>query len=85
MSNPIKIIILERYLFPSHQLKNKNIITYKAEISFPLNYKPFPKQQMLDSSKLKEFADDNFELKRKWKKVIQTGRKHRGKRRNCLL
>ena len=23
---------------------------------------PFPKQQILDSSKLKEFADDNFQL-----------------------
>ena len=23
---------------------------------------PFPKQQILDSSKLKEFADDNFKL-----------------------
>ena len=24
-------------------------------------FNPFPKQQLLDSSKLKEFADDNFE------------------------
>ena len=56
---------------------------------------PFPDDKILDSSKLKEFADDNFKLdengrklfKRveKWKKVIQTGRKHCGKRRNCSL
>ena len=26
-----------------------------------------------------------FQIWRKWKKVIQTGRKHCGKRRNCLL
>ena len=25
-------------------------------------YQPFPKQQILDSSKLKEYADDNFKL-----------------------
>ena len=25
-------------------------------------HEPFPKQQILDSSKLKEFADDNFKL-----------------------
>ena len=39
---------------------------------------PLPRQ-ILDSSKLKEFADD------KWQKVIQTGRKQCGKRRNCSL
>ena len=26
-----------------------------------------------------------FQVSRKWKKVIQTGRKHCGKRRNCSL
>ena len=30
--------------------------------SFVFIYKPFPKQQILDSSKLKEFADDNFKF-----------------------
>ena len=25
-------------------------------------FKPFPKRQILDSSKLKEFADDNFKF-----------------------
>ena len=35
--------------------------------SFTWDY-PFPKQQILDSSKLKEFADDNF-------KVDENGRK----------
>ena len=43
---------------------------------------PFPKRQILDSSKLKEFADGNFELDEK-KKALQRGRKHCGKRRNC--
>ena len=39
----------------------------------------------LFSSKLKEFADDNFKFGEKWKQSIQTGRKHCGKRRNCSL
>ena len=32
---------------------------------------------------LKEFADDNFEFDKISKKVLQEGRKHCGKRRNC--
>ena len=32
--------------------------------------KPCPKQQILDSSKLKEFADDNFKFDKKWWKVL---------------
>ena len=35
--------------------------------------------------KLKEYADDSFELDEKWQKVLQMVRKHCGKRRNCLL
>ena len=42
---------------------------------------PFPKQQILDSSKLKEFADNNYNFHNNGKK----SRKHRGKRRNCSL
>ena len=38
-----------------------------------------------DSSKLKEFADKNFKICCKWQKALQTGKKHCGKRRNCLL
>ena len=38
----------------------------------------FPKQQILDSSKLEEFADDNS-------KFDENGRKRCGKRRNCSL
>ena len=39
----------------------------------------FPKRPILDSSKLKEFADNNFESDN----VLQKGRKICGKRRNC--
>ena len=44
-------------------------------------FNPLPEDKILDSSKLKEFADDNFKFDEN-DKVIQTGRKHSGKRRN---
>ena len=45
---------------------------------------PFPKWQILESSKLKEFADDNCKSDENGG-VFQNGRKHCGKRRNCSL
>ena len=46
---------------------------------------PITRRQILDSSKLKEFADDYSKFNKKWQKAIQTGSKHCGKRRNCSL
>ena len=46
---------------------------------------PFPKRQILDSSKLKEFADDTFRFDENGGEFFQMGRKHCGKRRNCSL
>ena len=40
---------------------------------------------MLDPSKLKEFADDNFKFDENGRKFFGMGRKHCGKRRNCSL
>ena len=37
---------------------------------------PFPKRQIVDSSKLKKFADDNLKFDNKCTKVLQTSRKH---------
>ena len=34
------------------------------------------KGQILDSSKLKEFADDHFKFDERWWKVLQNSRKH---------
>ena len=45
---------------------------------------PFPNDKFLDSSKLKEFADDNFKFKKKGRESIQMGRKQ-WKWRNCSL
>ena len=53
---------------------------YENKILDGFDY-PFPKRQILGSTKLKEFVDDNFT----WQKVLQKGRKHCGKRRNCSL
>ena len=50
-----------------------------------LNINPFPSRQILDSSKLKEFADDNFKFDETGRNSIQIGIKHCGKRRNCSL
>ena len=54
-------------------------------ISFKNVIYPFPKRQILEASKLKQFADDNFKFEETGRKTIQMGRKHCGKRRNCSL
>ena len=46
---------------------------------------PFPKRQILDSSKLKDFAEDSFKFDDNGRKFSEKGRKHCGERRNCLL
>ena len=46
---------------------------------------PFPKRQVLDPSKLKEFADDNSKFDENGKKVIQTGRKHSVEKEKLLI
>ena len=43
----------------------------KARIALVRSLEPFPKRQILDSSKLKEFADDNFEFDaNSWKLIM---------------
>ena len=75
-----------------------------------LYFNPVPDDKILTMNKLKEFANDNFNVAQitlyqtkkfrpfqtervrrrqlklwwKWKKVLQNGWKHSGKRRNCL-
>ena len=47
-------------------------------------FNPFPKRQILDSSKLKELADDNFKFDengREFHKWVE----NTGKKRNCSL
>ena len=46
---------------------------------------PFPKRQVLDSSELKQVADDNFKFYKNGRQLSKTGRKHSGKMRNCSL
>ena len=48
-------------------------------------FQPFPRQQDLDSPKLKEFGDDNFQFNENDEKVPLMSRNHCGKRRDCLL
>ena len=51
-----------------------------ASVFYPLKNLTFPKGQILNSSKLKKSADDNFQLN-----VHQKGLKHCGERRIFLL
>ena len=43
------------------------------------NYKPFPKRQILDSSKLTEFADDNFRFDESGRKLAKQEENTMGK------
>ena len=36
-----------------------------------------------DKFQTERVCRQQFQIRRKWQKVIQTGRKHSGKRRNC--
>ena len=46
---------------------------------------PFPKQQILESVRLKVFAEDNFKFDENGQRVLKKGRKHCGKRKNCSV
>ena len=48
-----------------------------------VSYSNFTRRQILDSSKLKEFADDNFRFDENGRKLSKRVEKHCGKRRNC--
>ena len=69
----------------SHTIPHLIICSKKITYGVKQTTQPFPKRQILDYSKLKEFADDNFTFDKNGKKVLETGRKRRGKRRNCSL
>ena len=56
-----------------HHPTLSRVISMRLSYAFPL---PITRRQILDSSKLKEFADDNFKFDEDLQKVIQTGRKH---------
>ena len=56
------------------------VVTYSR--LFNTEFNPFPQKNILDSSKLKYFMDNNSKLDENAGKVILKGRKHCGKRRN---
>ena len=49
------------------------------------NQIPIIRQQILDASKLKEFADNNFKFEENGSKLSRWVEQHCEKRRNCLL
>ena len=62
-----------------------SVTWYRSREDYGSCINPFPKQQILDSSKLKEFADDNFIFDENGGKYSKIVKKHCEKRRNCSL
>ena len=58
---------------------------YKIPLLIFMCVKPFIKRKNLNSSNLKEIADDNFMFDENGRKFSKMGRKHSGKRRYCPL
>ena len=56
-----------------------------AANDFKTTISPITRRQILDSSKLKEFADDNFRFDENGKKLSKRVEKNCGKKRNCSL
>ena len=52
---------------------------------YGVKVQPITRRQILDSSKLKDFVDDNFKFDKNGRKLSKLVKKHCGKRRNCSL
>ena len=68
-------------------LKMWSVICFNLDqsknLSFGNEFKPFPQQQNLDCSKLKDFADDNFEFHENDVKFFKTIENTVGKEENA--
>ena len=53
--------------------------TVPKQISIFESHYPFPKRQILDSSKLKEFVDDNFKFDERDRKLLKRVENNVGK------
>ena len=68
------------FLYYSHHISQWK----KTEIDCTKHLNPFPNEKILDSSKLEEFADDNFKFDKNgimFSKQVENS----GKKRNCSL
>ena len=71
----LTIKVLPDLMNISHKTTNYwSIFTGVMHVMLKTGFRGCPKQQILDSSTLKEYTDENFNLM-KWQKVLQTGRK----------
>ena len=59
--------------------------TIQLSLYPPIILNPFPNDNILEWSKLKGFADDNFEFDENGRKFSKRVEKHCGERRYCLL
>ena len=60
VSKSLKFVVWER-VKPKYSINNKKFVLKLEVLSMQTSLNPFPKQN-LDSSKMKEFAGDNFKL-----------------------
>ena len=86
--------LLVKILHQRTSLPRDFVISYKMQLISCFNMimwyhtsmkciKPFPKRQILDSSKLTKFTDDNFKLNENRRKFFKWVENTVGKRRNC--
>ena len=57
-------------------------LVFSIEVSHPLSHYQMTNFGLFQTERVCRLQ---FQVRQKWKKVIQTGKKHCGKRRNCSL
>ena len=81
-----KIKVAQKLKFGWGRLKSIFPQVVLPLVFYPLlcnaDFKPFPKQQVLDLSKLKAFADNNYNFVENGRNLFKQVEKHCGKRRN---
>ena len=82
ISNYVLCLCTRGRLLTNHSLEC--LLSYSPGFSVFRSFYPFPKPQILDSSKLKEFADDNFKFDDNVEKFSKTIENY-GKRRYFSL
>ena len=72
-------------IFPTVFSKDFLLQTCKTQGCFGKGLLTFSKQQILDSTKSKEFADNSFKFGEIGGKFSERAREHFGERKNCLI
>ena len=79
-----KLLVTSNFSF-SHSVFKRLVSQGHKKVSLCGNMLPFPKRQILDSSKPKVFADNDFKFDKRLRKVLEKGRKHCGEKEKLLV